>query len=248
MLQGSKQCAPQAPPPNTLPPFLTEKEGGAESSPPKPPQPLPIVHNQTLLLAAITPPCQVRHGIMVVGPTGTGKSSMIDSLAAAYTRLGSKTVVWRMNPKAMQTEQMFGQIDATTGGYGGGRLGRQERCGNQSCRPPDPRRLHQAVVHACLIFARLPCRGVGGRCVCRAVEAGGQSQAPEHVDRDGWPGGRHLDRKPQLGGWPCSARLGRACLCGERFPAAFPPAPFKPNCRCWTTTECSRCPTVTEFP
>lgn len=58
---------------------------------------------------------QVRHGVIVVGPSGSGKSAMIDSLAAAYTRLGQKTVVWRMNPKAVTTNQMFGQMDHATG-------------------------------------------------------------------------------------------------------------------------------------
>ena len=59
--------------------------------------------------------CQVRHGIVVVGPAGSGKSSAIDVLAAAYTSLGQKTVVWRMNPKAVTTNQMFGQMDPVTG-------------------------------------------------------------------------------------------------------------------------------------
>ena len=41
----------------------------------------------------------VRHGIMLVGPPGTGKSTMMDCLAAALTEMGQKTVIWRMNPK-----------------------------------------------------------------------------------------------------------------------------------------------------
>lgn len=41
----------------------------------------------------------VRHGIMLVGPTGSGKTAIMECLAAALTELGTKTVLWRMNPK-----------------------------------------------------------------------------------------------------------------------------------------------------
>jgi dynein heavy chain, axonemal len=59
----------------------------------------------------------VRHGIMVVGPPGSGKSSAVDCLAAALTELGQKTVVWRMNPKSITAPQMFGRMDAATGDW-----------------------------------------------------------------------------------------------------------------------------------
>lgn len=59
--------------------------------------------------------CLVRHGIMVVGPAGSGKSAAIDCLAATLSNLGSKTAVWRMNPKAITAPQMFGRMDAATG-------------------------------------------------------------------------------------------------------------------------------------
>ena len=44
-------------------------------------------------------PAQVRHGIMLVGPSGSGKTAIMECLAAALTELGTKTVLWRMNPK-----------------------------------------------------------------------------------------------------------------------------------------------------
>ena len=64
----------------------------------------------------------VRHGIMLVGPSGAGKTAICDCLAAALTALGSKTVTWRMNPKALTAPQMFGRMDAATGDWSDGVL------------------------------------------------------------------------------------------------------------------------------
>ncbi len=54
----------------------------------------------------------VRHGIMLIGPPVSGKSTMISTLAAAlsaqYKRLHRVVV---MNPKAVSAEQMFGECD-----------------------------------------------------------------------------------------------------------------------------------------
>ena len=36
---------------------------------------------------------------MLVGPAGAGKSAVAECLAAALTDLGTKHVIWRMNPK-----------------------------------------------------------------------------------------------------------------------------------------------------
>ncbi len=48
----------------------------------------------------------VRHGIMLVGPSGSGKSAICDCLAGALTELGTKHVIWRMNPKAITAPQV----------------------------------------------------------------------------------------------------------------------------------------------
>ncbi|PNH08753.1 Dynein gamma chain, flagellar outer arm [Tetrabaena socialis] len=59
----------------------------------------------------------VRHGIMLVGPSGSGKSAICECLAGALTELGTKHVIWRMNPKAITAPQMFGRRDDATGDW-----------------------------------------------------------------------------------------------------------------------------------
>ena len=59
----------------------------------------------------------VRHGIMVVGPSRSGKTTAIDAVTRTLTRLGSKTSVWKMNPKSITAPQMFGKLDPSTGDW-----------------------------------------------------------------------------------------------------------------------------------
>ncbi len=59
----------------------------------------------------------VRHGIMVVGPPRSGKSTAIDAVAKTLTRMGHKTSIWKMNPKSITAPQMFGKLDAATGDW-----------------------------------------------------------------------------------------------------------------------------------
>ena len=58
----------------------------------------------------------VRHGIMMVGPAGSGKSEIIRSLQeslSSTTGIIHKRV--RMNPKAIRAEEMFGETDKMSG-------------------------------------------------------------------------------------------------------------------------------------
>lgn len=58
----------------------------------------------------------VRHGIMMVGPTGTGKSKIIGCLQDALTQMtGVIHKRSRMNPKAIRAEEMFGETDKLSG-------------------------------------------------------------------------------------------------------------------------------------
>ncbi|KEG14252.1 putative dynein heavy chain [Trypanosoma grayi] len=57
---------------------------------------------------------QTRHTSMVVGPTGGGKSTVIDCLCKAQTNLGLPTKLYVINPKAQPTTVLYGVMDPLT--------------------------------------------------------------------------------------------------------------------------------------
>jgi len=62
---------------------------------------------------------QVRHGIMVVGPAGSGKSCCYEALLRTLSEVERPHKEFRMNPKAITAPQMFGRMDSTGDWYDG---------------------------------------------------------------------------------------------------------------------------------
>ncbi|KAK9522770.1 hypothetical protein VZT92_019216 [Zoarces viviparus] len=55
-----------------------------------------------------------RHTVMVVGPTGGGKSVVISTFCQAQTKLGFETKVFPLNPKATSVIELYGVLDPDT--------------------------------------------------------------------------------------------------------------------------------------
>ncbi|KAH0574694.1 Outer-arm dynein gamma [Spironucleus salmonicida] len=60
----------------------------------------------------------VRHSVMLLGSSGAGKSTVINTLAKSLQQIqGKKSVIMKMNPKAITAPQMFGKLDSASGDW-----------------------------------------------------------------------------------------------------------------------------------
>ena len=75
-------------------------------------QPTPQFVEKVLQLYQVQ---SIRHGIMMVGPTGSGKTCAYRVLADALEKLDNiKTDIYVIDPKALKKEELFGALDNTT--------------------------------------------------------------------------------------------------------------------------------------
>ncbi len=81
-----------------------------------------------------------RHTTMVVGPTGGGKSVVLNTLAAAQKRaLGLPTKLFPINPKMLTTDELYGVLDPATRDWTDGLLSKIFRDMNLPLKSPERR-------------------------------------------------------------------------------------------------------------
>ncbi|KAM6964967.1 dynein axonemal heavy chain 10 [Aplochiton taeniatus] len=73
-----------------------------------------ILPNQVDKVVQMYETMMTRHTTMVVGPTGGGKSVVINTLCQAQTRLSLMTKLYALNPKAMSVIELYGILDPVT--------------------------------------------------------------------------------------------------------------------------------------
>ncbi|XP_063051673.1 dynein axonemal heavy chain 10 [Engraulis encrasicolus] len=73
-----------------------------------------MLPNQVDKVVQLYETMMTRHTTMVVGPTGGGKSVVINTLCQSQTRLGLMTRLYSLNPKAMSVIELYGILDPAT--------------------------------------------------------------------------------------------------------------------------------------
>uniref|UniRef100_A0A669FBB8 Dynein axonemal heavy chain 10 n=1 Tax=Oreochromis niloticus TaxID=8128 RepID=A0A669FBB8_ORENI len=73
-----------------------------------------ILPNQVDKVVQMYETMMTRHTTMIVGPTGGGKSVVINTLCQAQTKMGLQTKLYPLNPKAMSVIELYGILDPDT--------------------------------------------------------------------------------------------------------------------------------------
>ena len=73
-----------------------------------------LLENQVDKVVQLYETMLTRHTTMIVGPTGGGKSVVINALCSAQAKLGIPTKVHTMNPKAVTVVELYGILDPAT--------------------------------------------------------------------------------------------------------------------------------------
>lgn len=73
-----------------------------------------IVRDQCEKIMQLNETMKMRHAVMVIGPSGGGKSVIIDTLVKANCRLGTAMRVHSLNPKAVSIHHLYGLLDRVT--------------------------------------------------------------------------------------------------------------------------------------
>ncbi|XP_060895064.1 dynein axonemal heavy chain 10 [Labrus mixtus] len=73
-----------------------------------------LIANQVDKVVQLYETMMTRHTTMIVGPTGGGKSVVINTLCQAQTKLSLHTKMYPLNPKAMSVIELYGILDPET--------------------------------------------------------------------------------------------------------------------------------------
>ena len=73
-----------------------------------------LIPDQMEKIAQLHETMKTRHTSMVVGPTGGGKTVVLETLAKAQTMMGNPTKLYVINPKAQSVNELYGILDPNT--------------------------------------------------------------------------------------------------------------------------------------
>jgi dynein heavy chain len=65
-------------------------------------------------------PCEVRRGPVVLGPSGTGRTAVVQTFVKGLAEDRGRHPSMAMNPKAIPSSQMFGTVDRSSNDWTGG--------------------------------------------------------------------------------------------------------------------------------